>query len=270
MAVRVLAGFALLPILVAGLIFDPLVAAAVVAVIAAVSVYELLVTTGFVQQKRIVVYAVCVAVLVQVWRFFGSDIDVAAFFLLIYVVLLFSECFVTKNGFTFEAMCGVFFTSIVIPLLFSALIDIMDLYAGRSILLFPFIVAFSSDVFAYFVGTFMGKHKLAPDISPKKTVEGSVGGVIGALIATLLYGLILERFLPYRVNFLLLGVYGMAGAIISQMGDLSMSFVKRQFNIKDFGSFIPGHGGILDRFDSVLFAAPLLGTLWSIAPAIML
>ena len=270
MAVRIIAGFVLLPLLVFGLILDMRLASIIIALIAAFSVFELLVTTGFVRRKRVVAYAVCTAVLVQIWRLFGSDVNAAVFFVLIYVVLLFTECFFSAETFSFEAMCGVFFASIVIPLLFSSLINIMELYAGRAALLFPFVVAFSSDIFAYFVGTFFGKHKLAEEISPQKTVEGSVGGILGALLATILYGLILQVFLRYQVNFLLLGIYGLAGAVISQMGDLSMSFVKRQFNIKDFGSMIPGHGGLLDRFDSVLFTAPLLGTLWAIAPAIML
>ncbi|MBP5529477.1 MAG: phosphatidate cytidylyltransferase [Lachnospiraceae bacterium] len=120
-----------------------------------------------------------------------------------------------------------------------------------------FITSWVSDTCAYFVGSAWGKHKMTPRLSPKKSWEGAVGGIIGSGIATSIFGLIYEinhesRYLMIPVFFLI----GCIGAFISMCGDLVASAVKRNNNVKDFGNVIPGHGGILDRFDSVLFTAP--------------
>lgn len=114
--------------------------------------------------------------------------------------------------------------------------------------------AFVTDISAYFGGYFLGKHKLCPVISPKKTVEGSVSGILGAVIVTVLLGY-------FMIDSSKLGWYaiiGAAGGIVSQFGDLTASIFKRNMGIKDYGTLIPGHGGIMDRFDSVLFTAPMV------------
>ena len=111
--------------------------------------------------------------------------------------------------------------------------------------------AFGSDVMAYFTGMAIGRHKLCPEISPKKTIEGAIGGILGSVLVCGLFG---HFFAPqYFVHCLVIGVLG---AVISQCGDLTASAFKRRMGIKDYGNLIPGHGGILDRFDSVLFTAP--------------
>lgn len=137
---------------------------------------------------------------------------------------------------------------------FAVLIDECD-YAHNYIWL-VFIIAFCTDIFAYFTGRFLGKHKLCPKLSPKKTVEGAVGGMIGAMIFSLMFGnFFLEPGHTMNVHFILMTLIG---SVISQLGDLSASAFKRKMGIKDYGNLIPGHGGILDRFDSVLFVAPYL------------
>lgn len=116
-----------------------------------------------------------------------------------------------------------------------------------------FITAFGTDTMAYFTGFAIGKHKLAPKISPKKTIEGSVGGILGSILLCGLFGyFVVPELLLHCV------VIGILGGIISQFGDLTASIFKRKMGIKDFGNLIPGHGGILDRFDSVLFTAPMV------------
>ena len=113
--------------------------------------------------------------------------------------------------------------------------------------------AFGTDTFAYFTGVFCGKHKLCPVISPKKTIEGSAGGILGAVLLCGLFGYSFAR--PWFVHCLIIGALG---GVFSQFGDLTASIFKRKMGIKDYGNLIPGHGGILDRFDSVLFTAPLV------------
>ena len=113
--------------------------------------------------------------------------------------------------------------------------------------------AFGTDIFAYFTGLLIGRHKLAPGLSPKKTIEGSVGGILGS---ALLCGLFGYYFLPEMFIHTL--VIGVLGSVFAQLGDLTASLVKRRLGIKDYGNLIPGHGGVLDRFDSLLFTAPLV------------
>lgn len=115
------------------------------------------------------------------------------------------------------------------------------------------ISAFATDIMAYFSGYFFGKHKLCPSISPKKTVEGSIGGILGSVSGCGLFGYFVLPQLFLHCLFI-----GALGGVISQLGDLTASIFKRKMGIKDYGHLIPGHGGILDRFDSVLFTAPLV------------
>ncbi|MCR5482758.1 MAG: phosphatidate cytidylyltransferase [Clostridia bacterium] len=116
-----------------------------------------------------------------------------------------------------------------------------------------FITAFGTDIMAYFSGYALGKHKLCPKISPKKTIEGSVGGTLGSIILCTVFGYFVVPELIVHC-----AVIGVLGGIISQFGDLSASIFKRKMGIKDYGNLIPGHGGVLDRFDSVLFTAPMV------------
>lgn len=118
-----------------------------------------------------------------------------------------------------------------------------------------FITAFGSDIFAYFGGYFFGKHKLCPKISPKKTVEGAVSGIVCTIILTVLFA---HFFLKSEVNVFLYVLVGLTGSIVSMFGDLTASIFKRKMGIKDYGTLIPGHGGVLDRVDSVLFTAPMV------------
>ena len=115
-----------------------------------------------------------------------------------------------------------------------------------------FIIAFSTDTFAYFIGKKLGKHKLIPKISPNKTIEGSLGGILGSTIAITFYCIV------FSLDLKILIPVAIIGSILSQIGDLFASSIKRYSNIKDFGDLIPGHGGIIDRLDSILFVAPTI------------
>ncbi len=115
------------------------------------------------------------------------------------------------------------------------------------------LAAFGSDIFAYFTGYFLGKHKMAPNLSPKKTVEGAIGGLLGSTILCALFGLYLMRN-----QIPVCALMGLVGGAAGMAGDLTASAFKRKMGIKDYGHLIPGHGGILDRFDSVIFVAPVI------------
>ena len=127
---------------------------------------------------------------------------------------------------------------------------------GIVLIFLPLMGAWITDTFAYFGGVLFGKHKLIPKISPKKTVEGSVSGIAGCVLCYLLYAWIIS-FFGYKVNFVPLCVLGLICSCLSQFGDLTASLIKRNCGVKDFGNLIPGHGGILDRIDSLIFITPL-------------
>lgn len=156
-----------------------------------------------------------------------------------------------------------FATSFYIIAAFTSLVYIHDYVAyGSYIYLLTFICAWVTDIFAYFTGRFLGKHKLIPAVSPKKTVEGAIGGVVFCVISTVLFGFIIEKFFNEfgitNANYLMLAISGIFMSVVSQTGDLIMSVIKRHYGIKDYGKLFPGHGGILDRFDSVLAVSLIL------------
>ena len=146
---------------------------------------------------------------------------------------------------------------------FNAILVLRD-YAvgGKYVYLTVFIGAWVTDTFAYFCGMLFGrggKHKLIPDVSPKKTVEGSIGGTVFCMLAMLLFGWIVNSMsVGLHANFLVLVIAGILAAIVSQIGDLCMSVIKRTYGIKDYGKLFPGHGGMLDRFDSVIAVSIVL------------
>lgn len=122
-----------------------------------------------------------------------------------------------------------------------------------------FICSWVCDTCAYCVGMLIGKHKLAPHLSPKKTIEGAVGGIAGSVVVGALYGMVLQNVIETQLApVILFAVIGGAGAVISMIGDLAASAIKRNYDVKDYGKLIPGHGGVLDRFDSVIATAPII------------
>ena len=129
---------------------------------------------------------------------------------------------------------------------------------GKYAYLLIFIGAWATDTGAYFVGVLFGKHKLIPAVSPKKTVEGALGGILGCVLGFFIYGLILDKIFYVDVNYLPLLVLAVPVAIVSQIGDLIASYLKRENGIKDFGFVFPGHGGVMDRFDSIIAVAPVI------------
>ena len=132
---------------------------------------------------------------------------------------------------------------------------------GEYIYLIVFIGAWMTDTFAYFSGVLFGrggKHKLIPDVSPKKTVEGAIGGTVFCIAFFIGYGALLNHLTQYDISLVLLAFAGLLSAFVSMIGDLSMSVIKRTYGIKDYGKILPGHGGVMDRFDSVMAVSTIL------------
>lgn len=142
---------------------------------------------------------------------------------------------------------------IYIPLLLSHAILLRGLPAGRDWIFLVLLVVMASDTLAYFVGMNLGKHRLYEAVSPKKSIEGALGGLVGAVLGAMLCKL---WFFQELSGFDVI-VFGMSVGIFSQLGDLVESLLKRSFGVKDSGTMIPGHGGLLDRLDSLLFAFPI-------------
>lgn len=150
-----------------------------------------------------------------------------------------------------------YFSLIYAPVMLSFVFLTRQLENGIYLVWMIFINSWISDTCAYLVGVMIGKHKLAPVLSPKKSIEGSVGGIVGSALVGALFGYFMDVTLETQQLVLILPIVGGVGSVISQVGDLAASAVKRNFEIKDYGKLIPGHGGIMDRFDSVIFTAPI-------------
>ncbi len=128
---------------------------------------------------------------------------------------------------------------------------------GIALLFMPLIGAYITDTGAYFTGMSIGRHKLIPSVSPNKTVEGAVGGIVAAVVGFVIYGVIMTS-IGLTVNYLLLIILAVLCAVVAQLGDLTASVIKRNYSVKDFGHLIPGHGGMVDRVDSLMFVAPIV------------
>ena len=190
----------------------------------------------------------------------------------VYTVVIFSSLIFYHDTVTFREAAVIYSMTILIPTALETLIAIRT--SGGNHGMFHVIIAvfaaWTADAGAFAAGSLWGKHKLCPSISPKKTVEGLIGGIVLNVAAMLVFGFIFEQFYggTVAVNYLTLALIGLIGSGVSVVGDLSFSLIKRSCHIKDFSNILPGHGGILDRFDSVIFVAPFVLLLIQLLPII--
>lgn len=149
---------------------------------------------------------------------------------------------------------GLFYVAVMLSYIYK--VRILD--DGIYIVWLIFIASWGNDTFAYFTGVLLGKHKMAPVLSPKKSIEGAIGGIAGATILGIIFGYIVNGYMSETVSHpvFIFAAASFVGAILAIIGDLTASAIKRNHNVKDYGKLIPGHGGILDRYDSVIFTAP--------------
>lgn len=188
----------------------------------------------------------------------GADILLHAMVIGVFVLMVLLFCLlIFSNGiYTVADISITLFGIVYVVLLISFVTLTRNMENGYLHIWMIFIGAWATDTFAYFTGVTIGKTKILPKVSPKKSLEGCIGGVAGCMLVMLLFGLYFNNVLGVPLyHFALLG--GICG-MISQIGDWAASAVKRAVNIKDYGSIMPGHGGVLDRLDSVLFVAPVV------------
>lgn len=198
----------------------------------------------------------------------GITIPVTAV-LAIYVLVMFVLMLTNYKSTKFEDIAAVLVASIFVPWAFSTLSMLcmidkrfpehFDGHHGVFYILFALFCALISDTFAYFTGKFFGKHKLT-EISPKKTVEGAVGGVVGAVVSCVILFAVFDNcfFTVHTITYLEVVLMSLVLAVVGICGDLSASVIKRNFGVKDFGNLFPGHGGVMDRCDSILFVSAAL------------
>lgn len=269
MKIRIIAAVALLPLLLLVVLFLPKICTAVLfGALAAIGAYELTVGTGLVKTPTLVIQACVTAFLMSLWSFFDIGYGWTLLALLAFSVLLYVQVLAFHDKITFERITVILAAGILVPFLLTALVRLHGYEQGKFYILIPFVIAFLSDTGAYFTGVAIGKHKLAPAISPKKTVEGFVGGIVGGMLGMVLYCLVLRKCFQFQVNYLYALIYGFAGSVAGVLGDLTFSVIKRQTGIKDYGNLIPGHGGVLDRFDSMTVVAPLVEALILVIPVV--
>ncbi len=251
--------------------FPPIALPIAISILSMIALHEVLWSTGFVKNRVLSTFSIILSGLIPFWVFYEQDPLWARVVLFAYFALVFITAISSNYSITMEKLGGSFFFATLIPYFLSSFIrlDQLDGYS-KVLILTPLVAAFASDTFAYFGGMLFGKHKLAPELSPKKTVEGAVSGLVGATVCMVVYGLVMGHFFSWPMSLPLLALYGALGAVVAQLGDLSFSYIKRQYGLKDFGYIFPGHGGVLDRFDSVIFCAPLIEILWQVLPAVQL
>ncbi len=232
-----------------------------VGVISLIGLYEFYNVTGLLSKKSPLVYAgflfcalfnmMTVLMGAEVLTYMGFAVLAFTFLLMVLNVFYYSKC-----TFTDASLC--FLGTTYVTIFFAHMFLIRSLELGSILIWILFVSCWSTDSFAYFCGRAFGKHKLCPKISPKKTIEGAVGGVLACIIFALGYLAIVAKINGMTVNYLNGVILALLASVFSQIGDLVASRIKREYDVKDFGNLIPGHGGILDRFDSALLISPIV------------
>ncbi len=264
MKIRIFSALVGLVILAAVLyLFDTLVLNVVIGLICIIAVLELLKATGCTQHPSLTGLSIIMTLILPFARWVKVR-PMLLEILFIMIILFFLLLIKSQAVIRIEQITMSFFFSTVVPVFFSCAVYMRDDFgatAGIFYLLLALGSAWLCDTCAYFTGIKFGKHKLAPVISPKKTVEGAIGGVVFGSLLMLGLGFLFVKAvgivgITAQIQYLPLLVCTPVFAIIGMLGDLSASVIKRQFGVKDYGQIMPGHGGIMDRFDSVLFTLP--------------
>lgn len=239
--------------------------------LAFVSTYEILRCVGLDKRVGISIPCYLVSIIVPYLCRYHEDLVLGkmAYFFLIFFVMAF---YLLSAGVFYRGKVDITSIGTLIAMEFyvvfavSAIVLLRDIPFGKYVYLLVFISSWVTDTGAYFVGKTLGRHKLIPEVSPKKTVEGAIGGFVIGVIGLVVYGAVIGATTKAVPQYLYLAIAGGVMSLVSMLGDLIASLLKRHFGIKDYGWILPGHGGVLDRFDSVFATAPFLFFLYYFIP----
>lgn len=270
---RVISGFTLVFLLAAIVVFNqsfPIALNIAIALVSVLGVYEIISAIGCTRNYILIISSLAFAGVFPFLSLSWVGKEIAYF---AYTVVIFTGLICYHRDVTFREVGIIYSMTLMIPTALSTIIYLRD-YGGQHGMFYAIIAissAWISDVGGFFAGRFWGKHKFCPDISPKKTKEGVAGSFALNIIAMLLFGYIFQSYNGNHVcvSYLSLFIIGSCGTVLSILGDLSFSLIKRSCHIKDFSEIIPGHGGILDRFDSVIFEAPFVYIIVHFLPIVL-
>ncbi len=264
MGKRILVAVVFIPIILVVVLFLPtLVWAAGIALIASVAASELLQAAGegkITTSMQVVTIASAIAIPLGVWSGYWA-ITTCVCVLLTATVSFWCAIRAFEEE---SASIGLYhvllslFAGVFIPMGLSALVRLIGMEQGRYLVLLALLMNFGVDSVAYFGGIYLGKHRGITKVSPKKSLEGYISGFVGGIVGAMLYGWVIGAIEGCTINLLPLILCGLLGAAFTELGDLVFSLIKRQYGIKDYGKLLPGHGGMLDRFDSMVFCAPVV------------
>lgn len=275
MAKRLLSAAIAIPIgLVVVILNNELVYYIAMTLLSVMAVYELFMATKYLKNKLLSALSLVFVAIIPFVYWIDALRQHVKLFYLCFIILLAFTMIIKHERVKFEQVALVSFISLAIPLALNTLSFIRTNFPQHAMFYIVYIMlsVWVGDAGAYFVGTFLGKHKMCPKISPKKTWEGFVGGIVTtgvvAFISCFVYELIDSAINngvhTFSVNYPYLVGLSLVLSVLGVLGDLSASLIKRECSVKDFGNILPGHGGVLDRFDSVLFAAPFAYMLFQI------
>ncbi len=231
-----------------------------------IALFEMFRVIGIEKNYALSIPAYCIGVALPFMSYFFAEsynlsfILLCAALLFAYLVYTFFVAVFMRGRLKFTEISEAFTVATYIIFSFTSLavMRFIDVDKGLWYIVLVLVCAWGSDVFAYFTGRLFGRHKLIPEVSPKKTVEGAIGGIICAAGLSVLYGFIIQSATDLTPNYIVLAVCGLVLSAVSQVGDLIASLIKREHGVKDYGNIFPGHGGVMDRFDSVLSIATVL------------
>jgi phosphatidate cytidylyltransferase len=250
MVVRIIAALALIPLLLF-IIYGGLplyIAEAIIGIIALDEFYKAFKNKNI---KPISILGYLFAIYLSIKNIFNLQSEYTYIF--VFILFLIGMIYILSNKKNIIDFSITFIGMFYIPIFLNYIVlTINNFKLGGIYVWLIFIISFMTDTFAYFSGYLFGKHKLIPSISPKKTIEGAIGGILGSTICCALFGYIFKLDITHMI------LIGSIGSVVAQLGDLFASAIKRYVGIKDYGKLIPGHGGILDRFDSVILVAPFV------------
>ncbi len=232
--------------------------------LSAIAVFEMLRVLGVHKNYLLTAPLYVIALAMPTLSYFFAEDYTFAFILataaalFAYLIYAFFVAVFMRGNLKYATVCEIFTSAVYLIISFTSFGVVRYLSNGLWNLIIILVAAWGSDVFAYFTGRFFGRHKLIPEVSPKKTVEGSIGGIVCATLLMLLYGFIISKATTLEPNYIVLAVCGFVLSAVSQVGDLAASLIKREHGVKDYGNIFPGHGGVMDRFDSVLSITAIL------------